>query len=104
MICDDNSKDSRSSSIHRLAQKDWRIRTLNYFDRYRLSSAIKEGCLCGTGGVLVIMYTDSEHEVKSITNGLQKIIEGKLDFVNVSRFLEKSDINGLRNAKRELQI
>ncbi len=100
IVVDDSSTDGTSSSVRELAKKDRRIRLINRLGRAGLSSAIKEGCLCATGEVLAIMDTDGQHEVRSIENGLEKLIEDKLDFVAGSRFLEKSNIKGLSDARR----
>ena len=100
IVVDDSSTDGTSSSVRELAQADRRIRLINRLGRAGLSSAIKEGCLCATGEVLAIMDTDGQHEVRSVANGLKKLIEDKLDFVTGSRFLEKSSIKGLSDARK----
>ena len=100
IVVDDRSIDGTSSLVRELAQKDRRIRLINRLGRAGLSSAIKEGCLCATGEVLAIMDTDGQHEVSSILNGIKKLIEDKLDFVIGSRFLDKSAIKGLSDARK----
>ena len=100
IVVDDSSTDGTSSSVRELAQADRRIRLINRLGRAGLSSAIKEGCLCATGEVLAIMDTDGQHEVRSVANGLKKLIEDKLDFVTGSRFLEESSIKGLSDARK----
>ena len=100
IVVDDSSTDGTSSTVRELAKQDRRIRLINRLGRAGLSSAIKEGCLCATGEVLAIMDTDGQHEVISISNGIKKLIEEKLDFVAGSRFLEKSAIKGLSNARK----
>ena len=100
IVVDDNSTDGTSSLVRELAKKDRRIRLINRLGRAGLSSAIKEGCLCATGEILAIMDTDGQHEVSSILKGIKKLIEDKLDFVIGSRFLEKSTIKGLSEARK----
>ena len=100
IVVDDSSTDGTSSSVRELAQEDRRIRLINRLGRAGLSSAIKEGCLCATGEVLAIMDTDGQHEVRSVANGLKKLIEDKLDFVTGSRFLKKSSIKGLSDERK----
>ena len=100
IVVDDSSPDGTSSLVRELAKEDRRIRLINRFGRAGLSSAIKEGCLCATGEVLVIMDTDGQHEVNSISNAIKRLIDGNLDFVIGSRFLDKSDIKGLSDARR----
>ena len=84
IVLDDSSTDGTSSAVRELAKKDRRIRLINRLGRAGLSSAIKEGCLCATGEILAIMDTDGQHEVRSVANGLKKLIEDKLDFVTGS--------------------
>ncbi len=100
IVVDDNSSDGTSSLVREIAKKNRRIRLINRLGRAGLSSAIKEGCLCATGEVLAIMDTDGQHEVRSIENGIKKLIKDKLDFVTGSRFLEKSAIKGLSDIRK----
>ena len=99
IVVDDSSIDGTSSLVRELAKGDRRIRLINRLGRAGLSSAIKEGCLCATGEILAIMDTDGQHEVSSISNGIKKLIENKLDFVIGSRFLDNSVIKGLSKAR-----
>ena len=101
IVVDDSSIDGTSSLVRELAKEDRRIRLINRLGRAGLSSAIKEGCLCASGEVLAIMDTDGQHEVSSISKGIKKLIEDKLDFVIGSRFLDKSAIRGLSDARKE---
>ena len=100
IVIDDNSTDGTSFFVRELAQRDRRIRLINRVGRAGLSSAIKEGCLCATVEVLAIMDTDGQHEARSIAYGLKKLVEDKLDFVTGSRFLDKSTIKGLSDARK----
>ena len=100
IVVDDNSMDGTPSLVRELAKEDRRIRLINRLGRAGLSSALKEGCLCATGEVLAIMDTDGQHEVSSISNGIKKLIDDKLDFIIGSRFLDKSAIKGLSDARK----
>ena len=100
IFVDDSSTDGTSLMLRELAQMDRRIRFINRVGRTGLSSAIKEGCLCASGEILAIMDTDGQHEVKTISIGIQKLIENRLDFVIGSRFLYNSAIRGLSEARK----
>ena len=100
IVIDDNSTDGTLLLVRELAKKDRRIRFINRIGRAGLSSAIKEGCLCATGEFLAIMDTDGQHEVKTISNGIQKLISDNLDLVIGSRFLDNSTIKGLSEVRK----
>ena len=100
IVVDDNSTDGTSLLVRELAKKEYRIRLINRLGRAGLSSAIKEGCLCASGDILAIMDTDGQHEVRTISYGIKKIIDDELDFVIGSRFLEKSAIRGLSQKRQ----
>ena len=100
IVVDDNSTDGTSLMVRDLARKDRRIRLINRVGRAGLSSAIKEGCLCASGEILAIMDTDGQHEVNTISSGIQKLLQDELDFVIGSRFLDKSAIRGLSEARK----
>tara|TARA_Y100001968_G_C19379583_1_gene729555 strand:+ start:289 stop:1428 length:1140 start_codon:yes stop_codon:yes gene_type:complete len=101
IVVDDSSTDGTSLLIRRLAQADRRVRLISRVGRSGLSSAIKEGCLCASGDILAIMDSDGQHEVNTISNGIEKLIRNHFDFVIGSRFLEKSAIRGLSEARKE---
>lgn len=100
IVVDDNSKDGTQNLIRELSRKDRRIRLINRYGRYGLSSAIKEGCLSANGEIIAIMDADGQHEVKSLYQAINKLIKQKYDLVIGSRFLSNSLINGL-SPKRE---
>ena len=50
-----------------------------------MSSAIKEGCL-NAREIIAVMDTDGQHEVKTIKNGIDKLLRNKMDLVIGSRF------------------
>ena len=100
IIVDDNSSDGTASIVRKIAQKDRRIRLIKRIGRAGLSSAIKEGCLCATGSIIAIMDTDGQHEVKTISSALSRLIEDEIDFVIGSRFLDKSLIKGLSKGRK----
>ena len=100
IVVDDSSTDGTLLIVRDLAQRDRRIRFISRVGRSGLSSAIKEGCLCATGEILAIMDTDGQHEVNTVSNGIQKLIRNNLDFVVGSRFLDNSAIRGLSEARK----
>ena len=83
-----------------IRDSDRRIRLISRLGRSGLSSAIKEGCLCASGDLIVIMDADGQHEPNSIINGLEKFNNKNIDIIIGSRFLEESIIKGL-SSKRE---
>ena len=100
IIVDDNSSDGTQNLARRYSQNDRRIRLISRLGRSGLSSAIKEGCLCASGDLIVIMDADGQHEPNSIINGLKKFNNKNIDIIIGSRFLEESIIKGL-SSKRE---
>ena len=100
IIVDDNSSDGTQNLARSYSQHDRRIRLISRLGRSGLSSAIKEGCLCASGDLIVIMDADGQHEPNSIINGLEKFNNKNIDIIIGSRFLEESIIKGL-SSKRE---
>ena len=100
IIVDDNSSDGTQNLARSYSQNDRRIRLISRLGRSGLSSAIKEGCLCASGDLIVIMDADGQHEPNSIINGLKKFNNKNVDIIIGSRFLEESIIKGL-SSKRE---
>ena len=100
IIVDDNSSDGTQNLARSYSQNDRRIRLISRLGRSGLSSAIKEGCLCASGDLIVIMDADGQHEPNSIINGLKKFNNKNIDIIIGSRFLEESIIKGL-SSKRE---
>ena len=100
IIVDDNSSDGTQNLARSYSQNDRRIRLISRLGRSGLSSAIKEGCLCASGDLIVIMDADGQHEPNSIINGLEKFNNKNIDIIIGSRFLEESIIKGL-SSKRE---
>ena len=100
IIVDDNSSDGTQNLARSYSKNDRRIRLICRLGRSGLSSAIKEGCLCASGDLIVIMDADGQHEPNSIINGLKKFNNKNIDIIIGSRFLEESIIKGL-SSKRE---
>ena len=100
IIVDDNSSDGTQNLARSYSQNDRRIRLISRLGRSGLSSSIKEGCLCASGDLIVIMDADGQHEPNSIINGLEKFNNKNIDIIIGSRFLEESIIKGL-SSKRE---
>ena len=100
IIVDDNSSDGTSYLARNYSQIDRRIRLISRLGRSGLSSAIKEGCLCASGDLIVVMDADGQHEPKTIINGLKMFDNENIDIIIGSRFLEESIIQGL-SLKRE---
>ena len=100
IIVDDNSSDGTQNLARSYSQNDRRIRLISRLGRSGLSSAIKEGCLCASGDLIVIMDADGQHEPNAIINGLEKFNNKNIDIIIGSRFLEESIIKGL-SSKRE---
>ena len=55
IIVDDNSSDGTAEKVRELVHNDKRIRLINRVGRSGLSSAIKEGCLCASGELVVVI-------------------------------------------------
>ena len=94
IIVDDNSSDGTADKVRQLVHNDKRIRLINRVGRTGLSSAIKEGCLCAMGELIIIMDTDGQHQVENITSAINIIQQGKYDLVTGSRFLDNSVLKG----------
>ena len=100
IVVDDDSVDQTQILVKKLSKIERRVRLINRIGRYGLSSAINEGCLNSTGEVIAIMDSDGQHEVKSVYEAIDLLINGNYDLIIGSRFLEKSSIKGL-SAKRK---
>ena len=61
IIVDDNSSDGTADKVRQLVHSDKRIRLINRVGRSGLSSAIKEGCLCASGELVVVMAVSYTH-------------------------------------------
>ena len=100
IVVDDNSNDGTSEIVRNLAQLEKKIKLINRFNRFGLSSAIKEGCINATFDIIAIMDSDGQHEVKDVLNAIRKLIHKKFDVVFGSRFLKKSKIQGLSKKRQ----
>ena len=95
IVVDDNSIDGTSDIVRKLVRNDRRIRLISRIGRSGLSSAIKEGCLCASGELIVVMDADGQHEPTYIVKALECINTSKVDIVVGSRFKKGSKIKGL---------
>ena len=95
IIVDDNSSDGTADKVREIVHNDKRIRLINRVGRSGLSSAIKEGCLCASGELVVVMDADGQHEPSYIRKALKCIESSKVDIVVGSRFNKGSRIKGL---------
>ena len=80
IVVDDGSTDGTASLVRELSKKERRIRIINRHNRYGLSSAIKEGCLCAAGDVIAVMDSDGQHEVKNIFEAINLLIKMRLNY------------------------
>ena len=99
IIVDDNSSDGTADKVRQLVHNDKRIRLINRVGRSGLSSAIKEGCLCASGELVVVMDADGQHDPSYIRKALKCIESGKVDIVIGSRFTIGSRIRGLSKSR-----
>jgi len=99
IIVDDNSSDGTADKVRELVHNDKRIRLINRVGRSGLSSAIKEGCLCASGKLVVVMDADGQHEPSYIRKALNCIESSKVDIVVGSRFTIGSRIRGLSKSR-----
>ena len=72
---------------------------INRVGRSGLSSAIKEGCLCASGELVVVMDADGQHDPSYIKKALKFIESSKVDIVVGSRFTIGSKIRGLSKSR-----
>ena len=100
IIVDDNSSDGTADKVRELVHNDKRIRLINRVGRSGLSSAIKEGCLCASGELVVVIDADGQHEPSYIKKAINFLDSSKVDIVVGSRFKTGSKIRGL-SKKRE---
>ena len=80
------------------------MRLINRLGRYGLSSAICEGCLNSNGDVIAIMDSDGQHEVKSVYQSIEYLLNSDNDLIIGSRFKEGSSITGLSNKRKRDQV
>ena len=100
IVVDDGSTDGTEYLVRELSKKERRIRIINRQNRYGLSSAIKEGCLCATGDIIAVMDTDGQHEANNIYQAINLLINKQKDLIIGSRFLNKSSIQGLSQKRK----
>jgi len=101
IIVDDNSSDGTADKVRELVHNDKRIRLINRVGRSGLSSAIKEGCLCASGELVVVIDADGQHEPSYIKKALNFIDSSKVDIVVGSRFKTGSKIRGLSKRREK---
>ena len=99
IIVDDNSSDGTADKVRQLVHNDKRIRLINRVGRSGLSSAIKEGCLCASGELVVVMDADGQHDPSYIRKALKCMESSKVDIVIGSRFTIGSRIRGLSKSR-----
>ena len=99
IVVDDNSSDGTADKVRELVHNDKRIRLLNRVGRSGLSSAIKEGCLCASGELVVVIDADGQHEPSYVKKALNFIESSKVDIVVGSRFKTGSRIRGLSKTR-----
>ena len=99
LIVDDNSSDGTADKVRELVHNEKRIRLINRVGRSGLSSAIKEGCLCASGELVVVMDADGQHDPSYIRKALKFIESSKVDIVVGSRFTTGSRIRGLSKSR-----
>ena len=101
IIVDDNSSDGTTDLIRKMMKQDRRINLIHRIDRAGLSSAIKEGVIFASGEIVAIMDSDGQHEASAILNAVNVLENNYLDIVIGSRFLDKSNINGLSSHRKK---
>ena len=95
IVIDDKSNDGTEELIRNYSRNNSRVRLIKRFDRFGLSSALKEGCLCAIGDFILIMDSDGQHQVNSAALALNTLISRNLDLIIGSRFQNQSSIDGL---------
>ena len=101
IVVDDASTDGTTSLVKKLSQEDNRIRLINRYGRYGLSSAIKEGTLSASGDVIAVMDTDGQHQVESLYEAIEELLVTDKDLIIGSRFLNNSLIKGLSDKRKK---
>ena len=101
IVVDDNSTDKTQDLVREFSKTDIRVRLINRLGRYGLSSAICEGCLNSNGDVIAIMDSDGQHEVKSVYQSIEYLLNSDNDLIIGSRFKEGSSITGLSNKRKK---
>ena len=101
IVVDDASTDGTTSLVKKLSQEDNRIRLINRYGRYGLSSAIKEGTLSASGDVIAVMDTDGQHQVESLYEAIEVLLVTDKDLIIGSRFLNSSLISGLSDKRKK---
>ena len=92
IVVDDNSTDKTQNLVREFSKTDIRVRLINRLGRYGLSSAICEGCLNSNGDVIAIMDSDGQHEVKSVYQSIEYLLNSGNDLIIGSRFKKGSSI------------
>lgn len=104
VFVDDNSLDGTIEQIYQLIETYPNVRLIRRVDKRGLSSACIEGFASSNSEYLAVIDADLQHDPAILALMLAKIKQENLDIIVGSRFLGKSDIQGLSKIREKLSM
>lgn len=100
IFVDDASPDGTAAAVRAIARTDLRVRLISRHNRRGLSSAVVEGALASSGGVIAVMDGDLQHDESVLPTLCKRVAEGEADIAAASRFLSTDSPDGLSSQTR----
>jgi len=102
VFVDDDSVDGTPDVLRALALERPNVRYLHRIGRRGLASACIEGMLSTPAPVLAVMDADLQHDESLLGRMYRTLVDGGLDVVVASRFLEESSLGNFSAARERL--
>jgi dolichol-phosphate mannosyltransferase len=102
VFVDDNSPDGTADEVRDMAQADPRVRCIQRFGRRGLSSACVEGILATASPYVAIMDADLQHDEAILKPMYEKIVEGDVDLVVGSRYVEGGGVGEWSESRQRM--
>ncbi|MCW4590131.1 glycosyltransferase family 2 protein [Gluconacetobacter entanii] len=102
IFVDDSSPDGTIDVVRDLAAQDARVRGILRLGRRGLSSAVIEGILSSSAGIVAVMDGDMQHDERCLGQLLDAIETGGNDIAIGSRHVAGGDAGGLANRWRRM--
>jgi dolichol-phosphate mannosyltransferase len=100
VFVDDNSPDTTTAEVRRIAQTDPRVRCIRRIGRRGLSSAVIEGVLSSSARHVAVIDGDLQHDETKLPDMLAALHTGRYDLAVGSRHVEGGDASGLASRWR----
>ena len=95
VFVDDDSADGTADAVRAIARRNQRVRLVHRIGRRGLSSACVEGILSSSAPIFAVMDGDLQHDDSKLTAMIDQLVDGDLDIVVGSRYIDGGDTKGL---------